>query len=146
MATPPARPRDLTPLEAIHEACVTPLFGGGRRHCLDAVPAAACECFDEQAPLYAARYAFGAHVFHSGSTDGLYRTVNDLALSRLAPDARVRVLDVGCGAGRTVLDFARYLKRGVVLGVDTSTHMLEYARKIVLEDGRALAMAVLATS
>ena len=42
--------------------------------------------------------------------------MNDLALSRLHPDAPLRVLDVGCGAGRTVLDFARYLKRGVVLG------------------------------
>ena len=59
MATPAAPPRDLTdltPLEGIHEACVTPLFGGGRRHCLDAVPATACDCFDEQEWAYPRSY------------------------------------------------------------------------------------------
>ncbi|HET9900957.1 MAG TPA: class I SAM-dependent methyltransferase [Actinomycetes bacterium] len=39
-----------------------------------------------------------------------------------------RVLDVGCGAGRTTLDVARRVSDGVVIGVDLSAPLLEVAR------------------
>lgn len=39
-----------------------------------------------------------------------------------------RVLDVGCGAGRTSLDAARAATAGTVLGIDLSGPMLEVAR------------------
>jgi ubiquinone/menaquinone biosynthesis C-methylase UbiE len=41
-----------------------------------------------------------------------------------------RVLDVGCGTGRTTRDAARAAVTGSVLGVDISERMLEHARRV----------------
>lgn len=40
-----------------------------------------------------------------------------------------RVLDIGCGTGKTTLDAARLVSSGSVVGVDLSSQMLAYARK-----------------
>lgn len=40
-----------------------------------------------------------------------------------------RVLDVGCGTGRSTRDAARLASSGSVLGVDLSSRMLDYARR-----------------
>lgn len=49
-----------------------------------------------------------------------------------APD---RVLDVGCGNGRTTRDAARRAARGSALGVDLSSQMIELARRRAAEEG-----------
>lgn len=50
---------------------------------------------------------------------------------RAAADVGVRdrVLDVGCGAGQTTRDAACVATKGFVLGIDTSSEMLEVARQ-----------------
>ncbi|WP_192255256.1 class I SAM-dependent methyltransferase [Mesorhizobium silamurunense] len=48
---------------------------------------------------------------------------------------RDRVLDIGCGAGQTTREAARVAVDGKVVGVDTSSEMLEVARRRCAEDG-----------
>jgi SAM-dependent methyltransferase len=48
---------------------------------------------------------------------------------------RDRVLDIGCGAGQSTRDAARAAVEGNVLGVDTSSEMLEVARRRSEEAG-----------
>ncbi|KFU76751.1 Ubiquinone/menaquinone biosynthesis C-methylase UbiE [Amycolatopsis lurida] len=45
------------------------------------------------------------------------------------------VLDVGCGAGQTTRDAARFAGRGSALGVDLSGEMLALARRLAGEEG-----------
>jgi SAM-dependent methyltransferase len=49
--------------------------------------------------------------------------------------AKDRVLDIGCGTGRSTRDVARLATRGSVLGVDLSSQMLELARERSAADG-----------
>jgi SAM-dependent methyltransferase len=73
---------------------------------------------------HASRYERGAAPFR----DRL------LAAAALAPGDRV--LDVGCGAGRTTRDAARAVAPGgAVVGVDLSGSMLDLARKAAVADG-----------
>lgn len=46
-----------------------------------------------------------------------------------------RVLDIGCGTGKTTRDAARAASSGSALGVDTSEEMLEHARSRGAEEG-----------
>lgn len=46
-----------------------------------------------------------------------------------------RVLDVGCGSGRTSRDVARLVPDGSVLGIDLSERMLDVARRRAAEEG-----------
>ena len=46
-----------------------------------------------------------------------------------------RVLDVGCGTGRTTLDAARRATSGAALGVDLSARMLDVARRRAEREG-----------
>lgn len=46
-----------------------------------------------------------------------------------------RVLDIGCGAGRSTRDAARLASAGSALGVDLSSRMLELARQRSLQEG-----------
>jgi SAM-dependent methyltransferase len=48
-----------------------------------------------------------------------------------------RVLDIGCGSGRTSLDAAHRAPSGTVLGVDLSAAMLEVARRTATAEGLA---------
>lgn len=48
-----------------------------------------------------------------------------------------RVLDVGCGAGRSTLEAARMASGGGATGIDLSTRMLELARKRCANEGLA---------
>ena len=50
-----------------------------------------------------------------------------LAATRITPSDRV--LDIGCGNGRSSLDAARLASRGHVIGIDLSAPMLEIARR-----------------
>ena len=54
--------------------------------------------------------------------------------------AEDRVLDIGCGTGRTTRDAARSARNGSALGVDLSAAMIERARELArLEDVRNVA-------
>ena len=46
-----------------------------------------------------------------------------------------RVLDVGCGTGKTARDAARAASAGSALGVDLSSRMLEVASRLAAEEG-----------
>ena len=46
-----------------------------------------------------------------------------------------RVLDIGCGTGRSTIEAARLVDRGHVVGVDLSGPMLAYARDRAVEEG-----------
>jgi RimJ/RimL family protein N-acetyltransferase/ubiquinone/menaquinone biosynthesis C-methylase UbiE len=46
-----------------------------------------------------------------------------------------RVLDIGCGTGRTTRDAARSAGEGSALGVDVSASMIERARELAREEG-----------
>jgi release factor glutamine methyltransferase len=61
----------------------------------------------------------------------------ELALSWLAPDAAVRVLDLGCGSGAVALAIARERPRASVIGVDLSPAPVELA----LRNGQRLGIA-----
>lgn len=53
-----------------------------------------------------------------------------------------RVLDIGCGTGRTTIEAARLATDGSVLGVDLSSRMLGYAREQAAAEGVANASFV----
>jgi SAM-dependent methyltransferase len=46
-----------------------------------------------------------------------------------------RVLDVGCGTGKTARDAARAASSGSALGVDLSSRMLDFASRLAAEEG-----------
>jgi SAM-dependent methyltransferase len=56
-----------------------------------------------------------------------------LAVAAIGADDRV--LDVGCGTGQTTRDAARAASTGAALGVDLSSHMLDYARRRAIDEG-----------
>ncbi|MGY1706084.1 class I SAM-dependent methyltransferase [Geodermatophilus sp. SYSU D00697] len=60
--------------------------------------------------------------------DDAVRAYHPLFLAAAAIGSADRVLDVGCGNGRTTVDAARLAPDGHVLGVDLSARMLEVAR------------------
>lgn len=54
---------------------------------------------------------------------------HDKFLSAAAIGATATVLDIGCGNGQTTRDAARRASAGSALGVDLSSHMIEFARQ-----------------
>ena len=69
-------------------------------------------------------------------TDVMLAPVADAALAHAAPEPDERVLDIGCGCGRTTLMLAERLGGGHVTGLDVSAPMLEVARARHAEAGR----------
>jgi SAM-dependent methyltransferase len=55
------------------------------------------------------------------------------AAAAIRPDDRV--LDIGCGFGRTTCDAARIARNGSVVGIDLSSQMLALARKTAANEG-----------
>lgn len=66
---------------------------------------------------------------HADRFDRSVARYEDAFLGAAAIAPAERVLDVGCGAGRTTLDAARRATSGVALGVDLSARMLDVARR-----------------
>ncbi|MGY1593850.1 class I SAM-dependent methyltransferase [Geodermatophilus sp. SYSU D00708] len=65
---------------------------------------------------------------HADRYDDAVRDLHPVFLAAAAIGPADRVLDVGCGNGRTTVDAARLASAGHVLGVDLSARMLEVAR------------------
>jgi trans-aconitate 2-methyltransferase len=50
-------------------------------------------------------------------------------LTRLALKGNERILDIGCGDGKITAEVARHVPNGLVVGLDASAEMIEFARK-----------------
>ena len=58
----------------------------------------------------------------------LQKWLADRSLSGLGLNGDERVLDVGCGDGKITAEIAGRVPRGSVVGIDPSTHMIDFAR------------------
>lgn len=67
--------------------------------------------------------------------DATDRWINERFEAETVIEARDRVLDIGCGTGRSSRDAARRAYDGSVLGVDLSSRMLDDARRRTAEEG-----------
>jgi SAM-dependent methyltransferase len=67
----------------------------------------------------------------SGNREGFYAAV--LSAGKTLPRDAI-VLDVGCGVGRTVLDYSLRCLDGLVVGLDHVYSMLKLARQVVVGD------------
>ena len=74
---------------------------------------------------------------HAERYDLTGRRIWKAFLDRRPISERDRVLDIGCGTGRSTLDAARLAPGGHALGVDLSTRMLERARERSAAEGIA---------
>lgn len=69
--------------------------------------------------------------------DATDRFINARFEAEVAIGRRDRVLDVGCGTGKSSRDAARRARQGWVLGVDLSSKMLDDARRRSADEGVA---------
>ena len=60
--------------------------------------------------------------------NSLQRWLAQEHLAMLELDGTERVLDIGCGDGRITAEIARRLESGSILGIDPSTHMIDFAQ------------------
>jgi SAM-dependent methyltransferase len=67
--------------------------------------------------------------------DATDRWINERFEAETVIEARDRVLDVGCGTGKSTRDAARRAHEGSVLGVDLSSRMLDDARQRSADEG-----------
>lgn len=67
--------------------------------------------------------------------DATDRWINQRFQAETVVEARDRVLDIGCGTGKSSRDAARRATSGSVLGVDLSVRMLDDARRRSREEG-----------
>jgi SAM-dependent methyltransferase len=76
----------------------------------------------------------------SDRLDAMIGPLGERAMAALAPAPGEKVIDIGCGCGRTTLELARRVgDGGQVLGVDVSAPMLEVARARAARAGLARA-------
>jgi ubiquinone/menaquinone biosynthesis C-methylase UbiE len=82
---------------------------------------------------YAGLWAFGYYFLRRGEAEGFYRTINELIFTTsLKNEEQLRILEIGCGVGRTVCDVARHYPNAFVIGIDLSQRMLEQAYQMVI--------------
>jgi SAM-dependent methyltransferase len=67
--------------------------------------------------------------------DAMTGTFTDSLLTAAAIEAADRVLDIGCGNGQTTRLAARRASRGLALGIDLSSAMLDRARQDTADEG-----------
>ena len=82
---------------------------------------------------YVGLWAYGYLFIHRGEAEGFYRTITELGFSTpLAVDGPHRILEIGCGVGRTACDYARHYPNAFIVGIDYSPAMLNYAYQMVV--------------
>lgn len=92
---------------------------------------------------YTALWAYGYLFLKRGESEGFYRTLNELGFALAAPAGGVRrILEVGCGVGRTSCDYARHYPEAFVVGLDYSPRLLSYAYQMVIGDASAPRVAI----
>jgi len=72
-------------------------------------------------------YKWNAEDYHRSSAEQ-QEWARELIL-KLALKGIERVLDIGCGDGRTTAEVAKQLQNGSILGIDNSEEMIHFARK-----------------
>jgi len=77
----------------------------------------------------------GEHAMENVDYDTELRHHNAALRRAYEIDPEDRVLDIGCGAGRTTRDAARLANNGWALGVDISKEMIERARSLAEAEG-----------
>ncbi len=61
------------------------------------------------------------------------RGVQDKLVSMLELKSRSKVLDVGCGTGYLIMQIAKKVKKGKVIGIDFSSGMVEQAKRKLIQ-------------
>ena len=78
----------------------------------------------------------GAHrTRHAAVFDAEARPHHERFRAATGVTSRDRVLDIGCGTGKSTRDAARAAVAGSALGIDLSAQMLEHARRVSLREG-----------
>ena len=93
---------------------------------------------EDQAAAYAGLRAFAATAIGRGESEGLYRTVSDLTIRALGGQNVTTILDLGCGAGRTLVDCATAFPGALVVGADLSEAALTVAYAVSTLRGPAV--------
>ncbi|WP_220485288.1 class I SAM-dependent methyltransferase [Myroides sp. WP-1] len=78
---------------------------------------------------YMALWSYG-YLNNLAYSEGLYRTIISLVVSNLGAMNKAKILDVGCGVGRTTFDLANIYKKSCITSIDQSKKMIETARQI----------------
>lgn len=78
---------------------------------------------------YVALWAYG-YRNNIGQSEGFYRTINELGFSYFDRSGNYKILDVGCGVGRTTADYAKFFINAEVTGIDDASLMVDMARQI----------------
>ncbi len=78
---------------------------------------------------YTALWAYG-YRNGIGTSEGLYRTINELGFSYIDNNLVTEVLDIGCGVGRTTADYANFFKNAKVTGIDSAKLMINMANRL----------------
>lgn len=98
--------------------------------------------------MYTGLFAFAHIVLKTGGAEGLYRTINSAILSNLDRRAVNKILDVGCGVGRTLYDCTDEFTNPetLLVGMDFSYRMCIRAKEILVDGSRiSLAESLAAT-
>lgn len=88
---------------------------------------------------YTGCLAYSYLLLGKGSAEGLYRTINYALLSNLKTDAENKILDLGCGVGRTIYDCADLFPQSFFVGMDYAYNMCQRAKEILM-DGKTISL------
>ncbi len=83
---------------------------------------------------YTGAVAYAGQLLNMGGTEGVYAAISLEILKSLLDCKKPKVLDVGCGVGRTIYDLAGLFKGGTFIGLDRSYQMLRHANQILKSD------------
>ncbi|OGD24054.1 hypothetical protein A2Z10_00895 [Candidatus Azambacteria bacterium RBG_16_47_10] len=78
---------------------------------------------------YTALWAYG-YKNGIGYSEGLYRTINELGFTYFERNGNYKILDIGCGAGRTSADYAKFFNKSGVVGIDNARLMIDMACRL----------------
>lgn len=96
-----------------------------------------------EADRYIAVSAFTEEVLNRADSTGLYSTINDLFSTYVAKNSINRILDAGCGPGRTTRDIAMRSPNSTVFGIDIAYGMIKRAKELII-DGETVKLNLLA--
>lgn len=68
-----------------------------------------------------------AKTYERGLADKWFKTVHEAVIRAMVPHPSSNILDIGCGTGRALREFAAIIDSGRLVGVDISDRMIEEA-------------------
>lgn len=79
---------------------------------------------------YIGLWSYG-YLNNLGLSESLYRTIFSLVVEQIPnSNQKIKILDIGCGIGRTSFDMAKFYSESIVDSIDQSALMIEYAKKL----------------